>query len=275
MELNEFRIRCKRKTGFSIIPLGDIHLGTKACDEKALKETIDHIAQNPNCYWVGMGDYADFINLADPRFDSKVLAPWLSTKDLDNLAAIQASKVAEYLEPIKKKCLGLLCGNHEETIRRRYSYHVAEHICNSLGVKYLTWAALIRIVAIDDAVQGGHDAIRLYAEHGTGGGRYTGAKLNAIQMDGKFIDAEIYCRGHVHEKVASINPCLSITTRGNPAWVETSRVFVLTGSFLRTYHFDPETPYSTYAERMSYPATAIGSPEIHIRFDPYRVTVKT
>lgn len=277
MELNEFRIFCKRKSGFRLRPMGDFHKGVRACDEKALQIDIDEVVRDPNCYVIGMGDYADFINYTDPRFDPQTLSSWLETKNLSKLAEVQASKVTELLSPIAKagRLIGLLEGNHENTIKKKYSYHVAEQICNSLGVKFLTYAALTRLTVQDTSKNGGSDVIRVFSEHGTGGGRYTGAKLNNVQMDGRWIDAEIYLRGHVHEKVASINPCLSITRTGPVKWVEKPRAFILTGSYLRTYHYDPENPHSTYAEKMSYPATAIGSPLIHVRFDPYQITVTT
>lgn len=42
---------------FSIIPLGDVHIGNAACDEELLDETIAEIKNRPNTYWIGLGDY--------------------------------------------------------------------------------------------------------------------------------------------------------------------------------------------------------------------------
>lgn len=277
MELREFRIICKRRSGFRIRAMGDFHLGVSACDEKTLQADVDEVVRDPNCYVIGMGDYAEFINYSDPRFDPQLLVPWMSLSNLSKLAEVQASKVTELLKPIADagRLIGLLAGNHEETIKRKYSYHVTEQICNNLGVKYLTYAALIRLTIHDASPKGGSDVIRVFCEHGTGGGRYDGAKINAVQMDGRWIDAELYFRGHVHSKIASINPCLSISKSGPVKWVEKPRAFILTGSYLRTYHFDADNPHSGYAEKMSYPPTAIGSPVVHIRFDPYEISVRT
>ena len=54
---------------YRIVPLGDIHLGNAACDEALLQKTIEYIARTDRMYWIGMGDYSEFINIHDPRWD--------------------------------------------------------------------------------------------------------------------------------------------------------------------------------------------------------------
>lgn len=56
-----------RADEFRIYPLGDIHLGAAACDEDKFKRLVERIASEPTSKWIGMGDYADFINRSDPK----------------------------------------------------------------------------------------------------------------------------------------------------------------------------------------------------------------
>ena len=103
-----------RADTFRIVPLGDVHLGNAACDEKLFKAAIDSIAADDNAYWIGMGDYADWINRKDPRHRESRLAPWLHGRD--DLAMHQRQRVVETFQPIRDKCLALVKGNHEDTI---------------------------------------------------------------------------------------------------------------------------------------------------------------
>ena len=52
---------------YHITPLGDVHLGSVACDEALLQATVDRIASDPMGYWIGMGDACEFINVSDKR----------------------------------------------------------------------------------------------------------------------------------------------------------------------------------------------------------------
>ena len=46
-----------RADEFTIIPLGDVHLGNAACDEGRFRSVVDRITNDNRAYWIGMGDY--------------------------------------------------------------------------------------------------------------------------------------------------------------------------------------------------------------------------
>ena len=64
-----------RSDVFRLVPIGDVHLGAAACDESRLVEVVKGIAADDRAYWVGLGDYCEFINMQDRRFDARTLAP--------------------------------------------------------------------------------------------------------------------------------------------------------------------------------------------------------
>ena len=63
-----------RSDTFTLVPIGDVHIGNAACDEARLRRVVDRIAADEWSYWVGLGDYCDFINMQDKRFSPDSLA---------------------------------------------------------------------------------------------------------------------------------------------------------------------------------------------------------
>ena len=97
--------------------LGDIHCGTIHCVEDKIQAKVAEIDKEKNAYWIGVGDYGEFITPGDKRFDpsQKAIADWVKT---DDIAKSQEEWIIKLFDPIRKKCIGLLYGNHEDAIRR-------------------------------------------------------------------------------------------------------------------------------------------------------------
>ena len=80
-----------RASTFTLYPLGDVHLGNVACDESLFRAVVNRIADDDRALWVGMGDYCDFINRTDPRFDPDSLPRWVKMSHLSDLAGAVAA----------------------------------------------------------------------------------------------------------------------------------------------------------------------------------------
>lgn len=238
--------------------MGDIHAGTKACEEHKLNKIIETIKKTPDCYWIGMGDYAEFINYSDKRFQPSILADWLKLKDLENLAKSQADWIIDKLKPIAKKCVGLLYGNHEETIKLKYHQDIHQYICVSLGLRSLEWACLMNLFFRPK--NGSAYMLKMKAEHGHGGGYYSGGQINRAIMKSGECEADIYCSGHVHKKLGTIEVMIGSTDTENPTSKEKPKAVIITGSYLRTF-----TPgITTYAEKFGMKPVALGSPYLDV-----------
>lgn len=275
MELNGYRIETTRRRGISLFPIGDIHAGSSACDERKVRGTVKRILDDPLAYWLFMGDACEFINYQDKRFDAKTCAPWLRLRDLNDIVQIQADWIIELFKPIREKCIGWHDGNHEETIRLKFGRDIAAYMAKALGAKYLSYSALT-MLSVDD---GKTSHCKVFSHHGIGGGRYDGAKINSLQMSGRWIDADLYLQGHNHSCISSVNPCLSIRMKHDDGegveWEEQDRAFVNTGTYFRTYYRDRNKASSSYAEKKAFPPSKIGTPEIHIGFDPLKISFKS
>ena len=270
MELAEYRINySSRRDKIVLYPLGDIHFGTRHCDVNLLNKTIAKIRDNPNAYWIGMGDYCEMITLSDPRFVASEILPDLYPS-LGTLAVAQRDAIIELLKPIADKCLGLLEGNHEYEIKNRHYVDIVRDMARELRVCYLGNAAMIRLVVYREPGNQ-TSTFYVYAEHGSGGGKKPGGKINALEDMMSNFDADIYLRGHVHTKLSSKRPMLKLSSKGKLKLMTATRVCVLTGCYYRSY----EVGTSSYAERRGFPPTELGTPAVLITPTTREIEVTT
>ena len=265
MKVIEFETRVKsRSTVLHLVPIGDIHWGTINCDEDKLIETIKWVKEKPDTYTILMGDMAEYINLNDPRFDPSTLHP--TCRDhLDNLASFQTEAIIRMFWPIRHRIMGILEGNHEDVIRRKYHFNPTDVMAERLGVPNLTYNAFIRW-HIHRTPKGRQqtNTLVIYASHGFGAGRYAGGKVNNLLNLARGFEADIYLVGHVHEKIGKDADRLYVTHQGDPHVVARKKIFAITGCFLKVY----EENSRNYGERHMYDPTPTGV--VKIRIEPFR-----
>lgn len=253
-----------RSDSFDLMPIGDVHLGPKNCDIDKLQETIEYIRVRPQARWIGMGDYSDFINYTDKRFDPKDIDKsfWGC---MDDLHMAQAREIIRLFKPIKSKCLGMLTGNHEEKIRLYYHNDVHNYICCELGVPDLRYNAIIKWVF--QRKSGGSRSSRkvvIWAHHGFSCANSDGGAINTLINKSKDFEADIYLMGHCHRKVISNRHKLILSDSNPPRILEKKQVFGVTGTFYNTYAQD----CMSYAEKKAYSPTPTGV--IKILVQPFR-----
>ena len=104
-----------KSSGHVTYYLGDTHEGAaNHCNEK-LKKAIELIEKDGDA-WIGLGDYVDCINHRDPRFNPQEISERYCIKDLEDLPRRQSDHFLSAIAPIKDRCLGLIYGNHEDSI---------------------------------------------------------------------------------------------------------------------------------------------------------------
>lgn len=263
MEIIDYEITYKsKKDKINLIGLGDIHLGHAGCDKQKLIETIEYIRQKPNCYWVGMGDYAECINVTDKRFDAQSVDPDFTIKDLGDLVKKQYEIIKKLLFPIRDKCIAILCGNHEETVRLKNYRDIASGLAEELKVRpkqrlYLGYSGFIRLKLKRMARKGKYHSIvyLIYAHHGWGSARTSGAKVNRLDNFTRGFDADLIMIAHEHKKIiAPPVTMLSVPLRGERRLIERKRIAVMTGGFLRGY----QEGIQSYVERKGYNPSDLG-----------------
>lgn len=264
-----------------LYPLGDMHLGAAGCCEKMLAATIAEIAADPLAYWIGMGDYCDFINLSDPRFAAGALAPWVKLLDLQDLAAVQRDRFLDIIAPIADKCLTLVKGNHEDVIHKHFERAIYDEIVagvkalmtdppDKLGLDYCGYLRLRLERGASETAKGHVWALDIFAHHGWGGGRLAGSKALKLERAAARFLADLTLIGHWHTLHTLVVRQLALNRRGTRLIHRTCRT-VATGHWLDGHAQDQ----TSYAERAGYPPSAPGCPVIslHPGSKTIRVTV--
>ena len=259
-------VRGKLDQPITIIPLGDIHWGSKACDEKLADAVIDRIANEENTYWIGMGDYCEFINKSDKRFDAGILADWIGVKDISSLAMTQAKHAIKKLSPIAHKCLDFLAGNHEGSILYKYEFDIYNYMANEIkrnaGIPeedqfaggIYSWL-LLNLAVTKTSTK----TIRFNLHHGFTGGRLDGAKALNMQRWLWSHDCDICLMGHCHSTIGDKATVDKITDSGRVYAHDNRGAY--TGTFLRTSIEGAET----YSERKGYYPIPMGGIQVNIR----------
>ena len=269
---------------FTLFPIGDVHMGTKNCAEGHLKRYIEHIKNTPCSAWIGGGDYCECIKPSDvKRYDVRALPDWLFTGDacnikdaLSDIALQQRNRFTEMVDPIKDTCIGLIQGNHEQTLMQ-YSNNAHHFVmCNELGATDLTDAAFIRFRFIRGKKGGTKHSVAsvtLAILHGTGGGRTAGAEPNHLDKLSRFFEADIILRGHSHSfNITPPQTFLYVPRKGAmPDELMSRETYKANwGCWVKSYSVGAPT----YDSRANYPARPLQSMEIRIKpFHTSTVTV--
>jgi hypothetical protein len=259
-----------RSTEIKLRPISDIHLLNKGCDEQLLRADIKEIKDNPNMFWIGTGDYVDYIGYTDSkRFDPDCVSDKVSVADLGRLGQISMRRIKAIFAPIAHKCVGLTMGNHEKSYEKHKEQgHLHEELCESLGVINLGYSALLDLVFVramgiktpvlapNPPAKGANSLkVRIYAHHGAGFAQTPGGKLNKLIQFMNQFGADLYFVGHVHDEVIKVLPALG----ANEACTklrQIHRLGMICGTYLRTY----QVGTTGYAEQKGYATVPLGGP---------------
>ncbi len=255
---------------FSLVCVGDMHIGSVNCDEDKIARDISRIAKSQTTRAIVIGDIIEGINTSDPRFDFKSLAPQFRNCDITNLSQLQAEAAAELLTPITEHADGFLIGNHEDVVFRKYHYDPMVDMLARLypGDKYQqhrrNWK--YGCVARYKVTKGGMPALdfEVYATHGTGSSSTKEGALKKCKKLAEVVDVDVYMCGHHHKRIHDSETQLRVKWNGNGGRVGHRRKgFVSTGAYMKTYL----DGYAGYGERRTYAPVEIGSTVIDFDLD--------
>ena len=228
-----------------IIPLGDIHYGSKNCKIKKFIEQIKYIKDTPHAYMIGMGDYIDAILPSDKRF-----SPENSDSIIDNHIDVMRG----ILEPIKTKILCMLTGNHEHKLHCAGYGDPTRRLCRELDISYGGFSCFIKIIVTPKTHKRN---LIIYAHHGWSAGRKTGNIVNNVENLSQYWEADCYLVGHSHK--------LWATRQVRIGWAgERKVIFGNTGTYLETCSWDT----TGYGEKAGYPPQKLGC--LKLKYYPYK-----
>ena len=251
MQVVKKEISYKRTNAeFKLYAIGDTHCGTIHCTEHDLKRKVQEIKESKNTYWIGMGDYAEFITPSDPRWDGGGIADWV---DKEDIGYSQEQFVINLFRPIKEKCIGMLTGNHEHSIFKHSHQNVQKHITDALGVENLGYSSFVHFLFHRENSNERH-LIKGAFTHGAGSAITPGAKVNNLMRFMYSFDADIYGYAHIHDYIPKSFTRLGTNDKGRI--VNKVVIGATTGSWFKTY---TQGIHSSYGEMKVYPPNELCS----------------
>lgn len=256
---------------FKIVPISDVHDGVKPCQVNELKRVVSGVQEGDNTYWIGLGDFCDFVNRSDPRYSPTILADWFTVAQTADIARAQSNHFIEIIKPIAHKCLGLVAGNHETAITRHYErdiyYDIVSAIKNEAGLSesdnlafgYDGWLLLNFYRTKIGERKGGLTRIVFNLHHGFTGGQLAGAKALNMQRRLWTRDCDICLMGHSHNTEIQMESVEYVDRSGN------FRTQKRRGAFCGTF-LDTTIPgIDTYTSMRGYLPMPVSGIEITLR----------
>jgi len=273
----------KKNDEFRVWNIADIHLGSKSCAIDQIHRDITEIKNDPYSFWVGGGDYAEYIGIQDFRFDPDAVADTVKVSDLGKLGKILTENVRDLLSPIKHKCLGLVFGNHEKSYQKWQDQSALHQwLCLELGVHNLGYSAFFDVVFSYGPGKGEprlvldppgdekytSNSFRFFVHHGAGFATTPAGKLTRLIRFMDYFDADIYMLGHVHDqqgkrivRIGANETCTKL--------VQKEKLGLISGSYYKTYQNESAGKYDSghvsYGEQKGYGPTVLGSAIVYIK----------
>jgi predicted phosphodiesterase len=233
--------------------MADLHIGDNFCDIGLIEGTIEHIITTPNAYLILNGD---LLNNATKTSVSDSYAEKLSPMK-------QISTIIELLTPIRDKIICINSGNHERRTYIKEGIDLMEVVARELGLYHLYSRAssfiFLRFGREAKGRKNHRGEVRkicytIYANHGTGGGRKAGSKINRLEAMSDIVDADIYIHSHTHLPAVMKQDFLRPNIF-NSIVTQVTQLFVNTSATLN---------YGGYGEEFEYKPSAKDTPTIYL-----------
>jgi hypothetical protein len=267
MEVFNYDIVSKFKE-FSIIFIGDVHVGNVNFNDYAFKKCIEYIEKIRKVRKVkviGVGDYIDAIGHKDAkRFNPVEISDKYRLKDLKDLSRRQMEDFAEFLKPIKDLILFMLIGNHEEAYIKYNGFDVYDYLCKDLlnvdKKGFLALGRLVFRIINDKGDRISSKKIKLACTHGKHAGGFTGgAPLNTCIETFRAFIADVCMIAHSHKP--GIKSYSKADINENGKLIKTWRWYGINPSFM-----EPLIPGNkSYAEGSKGEMPSIGFTELNVR----------
>jgi hypothetical protein len=251
-------IRADVNEEFHIIPFGDIHLGSEACDESRFDYMCQWIAKKKNVYVYGIGDYTDMIRAHD-RYTIESQTAESTQRIMDRIYREEADKFIKKVTPFKDRILGLGEGNHRGQLTSGIT--TTQYMCDKLNTKYLGYMCYFGLTVKSRNKRNLPLQLVFLTHHGIGGnGRLAGASINRVEKLERIAIADIYMMGHDHQK--GVRPLSKFVPSNSGGFnIRTKKqLLITTGGFLKSYMAN----MPSYAVRMAYPPADLGCAKISI-----------
>jgi predicted phosphodiesterase len=164
----------------------------------------------------------------------------------------------EFVKDIgKEKILVVLRGNHDNRVNKAVGLDPVEVACELAGVPYGGAEAYLALQvgnwgaqAITEARKRKPVTYLMFLNHGTGGGRSMGGKVNSMMRNGDIVVADIYVSGHIHQPACIPATVCTPDTRYENI-IERNQFFVSVPAFLKREGYAKDAGYAPVSKMFS------------------------
>lgn len=232
----------------TIVHFGDLQMGTEGFCKEAWQEFRNETKSDKNTYFIGHGDYEDWLRPSmRARLYGSLSHDDSARKQLDDRVRKYQDDVIDKMDFMRGKIIGFCKGHHDfEFITGMSS---TQRLAEALGATYLGWQSSIRLILArktHDEKQGRSTyAYTMVVTHGNANARRVGASTLWLEnnlMQGWVADQ--YVMGHGC-KSAAWAPVERHTVRrlGPPGEIITIPRCMIIGGFSKGYTNGWETSY--------------------------------
>lgn len=242
MQSYEIHLPAPKKSEYiSIFSICCLHIGSKGHDKEKAESYRDYILNTPNTYAYDLGDDMENAIPGDEVHNSMM---WDSNMHPQE----QLEKSLEFWKPVVEA--GKLLLTHDSNHAWRSEAKTGISIARNLNIfmkqyakdakarepQWGQWQAFTKLHV-------GKQEYKIHSWHGAGGSGSAEGALRKCRSQAMVHQADIFLMGHTHRKIIDQDSYFSWPS-GEPKPVERTRVYGVTGSFLR---WD-----GSYAERAGY-----------------------
>ena len=249
---------------FNLYAIGDMHADRREFNERRYRAYIQHIASDKSAVAIFVGDALDGRIPGRKHFDADAVRPDF-LGNLKSYVNYGLDVLTDLFKPLMKAkvSLGIVSGNHDEYLEE---IGLSAELVRRLGgtARYLGGEGFVRIRS--GRPGSSLRTTRVYATHGTGGGKTPGPKVNAMQRYYEWLEADCVVAGHVHDGDTRIIPAYSVPEKGPLQLVKRPRVMLRAPAFVER----AVEGVVGYQGKKGYPTGDEGL--MYVRFNPHSST---
>lgn len=231
-----------------VLPIGDIHFGSKQYNPKYLDKALQFAVKNRNrTRIVLMGDLMEVATKTS--VGRSVYEETYPTQRQFEVAVETFKPVADLIDIVIE-------GNHEERIIRDTSFEIMQEFCHRIGRP----DAYGKFSGIVNYNLGSGQTYSAYAWHGATGGITEASVINAMLKMRETAVAHMYFMGHTH-KLLKFEREVFLPAPGKDEPVTLKQMFVNTGASL---------VHGGYGEQKGFPASLPGYGVVQLFAEEHR-----
>lgn len=178
--------------------INDVHIGHRDVDYKKFENDIKTIKEGgDHYYWIGGGDFCEFFNRRDKRHSADNEADFCHGQT--DIVRTQIDYFCDHINPIMPKCLGIVEGNHENSMMVTYERDVTYEMLRLVDPGAHLFLGVAGFIQLSASTNGHRRCtVSIFCHHGYGGGVLKGGHALALERVFMWYDCDVALMGHRH-----------------------------------------------------------------------------